>query len=118
MLERAANEAGWDTISCGDADAGWSAVKRQRFQLAIVDIDHVATPAALQKLSEEVAGMEHTLLMLCGNEGEALEEVWARQLGTWLYLPGVTEGNDVTSLCEQARPVAEKLMGSFGQLNY
>ncbi len=118
MLERAADEAGWDTIACRDADAGWAAVKRQRFQLAIVDIDHVMSPAALKQFSEEVADMEDTLLMLCGNEGEALEEIWARQLGAWLYLPGVTEGSDVKSLCEQARPVAEKLMGFSGPLNY
>lgn len=112
MLEEAATEGGWEAIVCGDVENAWTAVKRQKFGLALVDLDGVESPEELKQLAEEVSKMKDTLLILCGNEGVALEEIWARQLGAWLYLPGVTAGSDVISLCEQARPVVEKLTGS------
>ncbi|MEM7314116.1 MAG: hypothetical protein AAF497_13295 [Planctomycetota bacterium] len=118
MLERAADDAGWDVIVCSDSESGWTAVKRQRFQLALVDFEESSDSELLKELSSEIAGMRDTLLMLCGNEGDALEEIWARQLGAWLYLPGVSEASDVTSLCEQAIPVAEKLTGIPGKVTH
>jgi ActR/RegA family two-component response regulator len=118
MLERAAGDAGWDVIVCDDSNAGWTAVKRQRFQLALVDFEESSECDELKLLSSEISEMRNTLLMLCGNEGDALEEIWARQLGSWLYLPGVSEGSDVTSLCEQAIPVAEKLTGIPGKVTH
>lgn len=116
MLEEAAVEGGWDAIVCDEVQNAWTAVKRQKFGLALVDLDGVESPEELKELTEEVAKMKDTLLVLCGNEGEALEEIWARQLGVWLYLPGVTAGSDLISLCEQARPVVEKLTGNVAQL--
>lgn len=115
MFEQAAGDAGWDVIVCSDSESGWMAVKRQRFQLALIDFEETSECEAMKELSSEVAGMRDTLLMLCGNEGDALEEIWARQLGSWLYLPGVSESSDVMSLCEQAVAVAEKLTGIPGK---
>ena len=40
--------------------------------------------------------------------GSAAEEIWVRQLGIWLYLPGATTISEVTLLCEQALQVATK----------
>lgn len=111
MLEQAAFDGGWSTVVCNDETEAWTAVKRQRFQMAIIDVDGVEDAEELKALAQEVSQSNKTLLMLCGNEGNGLEEIWARQLGSWLYLPGVTRGCDVASLCEQAVPVAEKLNG-------
>ncbi len=113
MLEEAAVEGGWDAAVCGDAEVAWDAVKRRRFGLAFVDLDGVDSPEQLRQLAEEISKMNNTLLVICGNEGEALEEIWARQLGAWLYLPGVSAGSDLITLCEQAQPIVEKLTGSF-----
>ena len=114
MLEHAAQDAGWSTVVCGDVRAAWMAIKRQRFHLAVIDLDGADAVSELRELSQEVTLTSNSLLMLCGNEGNALEEIWARQLGAWLYLPGVTEGNDVSALCAEAKPVAEKLNGMRG----
>ncbi len=114
MLEQAAGSGGWDTVACSDLSNAWTAVKRQKFGLAVVDLDGIEDVEDLRGLCEEVAKMKDTLLVVCGNEGEALEEIWARQLGAWLYLPGVATGDALVSLCEQARPVVEKLTGNFG----
>ena len=43
------------------------------------------------------------LLVICGSEDNVDEELWARQLGAWLYLPGVCDGDSLTSLCVEAR---------------
>ncbi len=111
MLNKAARSGGWETVVCPDSEAGWLTLTRQRFQLAMIDMDGVSTTEGLRQLCEEIAEAKKMLLMLCGNEGNALEEIWARQLGAWLYLPGVSEANDVAALCAEARPVAEKLAG-------
>jgi hypothetical protein len=35
--------------------------------------------------------------------------VWVRQLGAWLYLPGVVDSNNFALLCGEARHIAERL---------
>jgi hypothetical protein len=49
------------------------------------------------------------LLVICGRDGDAMQEIWAHQLGAWLYLPGVDISGDLAMLCSQARMVVEKL---------
>ena len=112
MLSRAANEAGWDTVVCADATNAWSIVQRQRFEMALIDMEFAASDAsAFKELTEHVSVSQKALLMVCGEEGNASEEVWARQLGAWLYLPGVSQESDVRALCKEALPVVEKLTG-------
>jgi hypothetical protein len=43
-----------------------------------------------------------------------MEEIWARQLGAWMYLPGVNDHSDVAMLCGEARNAAEKLSSLGG----
>jgi hypothetical protein len=49
--------------------------------------------------------------VICGSEDNVDEELWARQLGAWLYLPGVTDGDSLTSLCVEARRLREGPVG-------
>ena len=48
--------------------------------------------------------MPGLLLVICGHEGEVEEEIWARQLGVWLYVPGLSNApaEDLSLLCQQA----------------
>ena len=111
MLAKSAAEAGWETVTCGDAPHAWAVVQRERFELALVDLAGLATrESGFRELTEHVISSQKTLLVICGNEGNPSEEIWARQLGAWLYLPGVSQSSDIQTLCEEARPVAEKLM--------
>ncbi len=117
MLAGGAEKAGWETVVCESVESGWHACQRERFEMAVVDfaaLDSELVAESVQQmreLTEELATQRNMLLMLCGNEGDALEEIWARQLGVWLYLPGIREQNDVQALCSQALPVAERLAG-------
>ena len=111
MLGRSAEEVGWDLIVCRDAQRALMQAARHRIHLAFIDLVHsgAGPPSGFRKLSEQLATRDGPLLVVCGHEGDALEEIWARQLGVWLYLPGVTEESNVILLCDEARAVVEKL---------
>lgn len=117
MLDRAVSSAGWEAVVCDGAEQGWLAIQRERFPLVFLDLDGAPAPEDLQQLGSEIAGRMPALLAICGNEGNPREEIWARQLGVWLYLPGVQRGSDLESLCREARPVAEKLAGDLPAKN-
>ena len=109
MLASAAEEVGWDVIVCDSVDTGWHVCERERYEMAIADMAMLPDATAMRDLISQMASHPNLLLMICGNEGDGLEEIWARQLGAWLYLPGVSERCDVEALCRQALPVAERL---------
>ena len=48
------------------------------------------------------------LLVACGNDGNIQEEIWSRQLGVWLYLPAVIDVEGMTTMCGEARQIAER----------
>ncbi len=111
MLERAASEGGWKTSACADAVTALAYLGRSLVQLAMVDLEN--QPAhAFQSVVEQSTSQSGLLLIVCGNEGAIEEEVWVRQLGTWLYLPGVTESSNLRLLCSEARHIAERLAKS------
>lgn len=113
MFARAAAEGGWKTALCGDAASALAHINRSFMQLAIVDLEGPQA-ATLRPVIERLAGGSGLLaggllLIVCGNEGQIEEEVWVRQSGAWLYLPGVAETNNFALLCGEARQIAERL---------
>jgi len=110
LLSQGAEEAGWQTVICRDANQGLANFRRTLFRLALVDLDHQSeTPPGFRELCKAlVTPSSKMLLGICGREGQPEEEIWARQLGVWLYLPGVTSASEIAWLCEQAREIAER----------
>lgn len=80
------------------------------YQLVIVDIAHPVGERVSDsiEIAEEFAGRPGTLLVVCGSDDSVDEELWARQLGAWVYLPGVSGGDALMSLFAEARRVAER----------
>lgn len=113
MFDRAAADGGWKTFSCADAATALAFIDRSLVQLAIVDLEAEAAQA-FRPIVETVTRTSGLLLIVCGNEGEVEEEVWVRQLGAWLYLPGVLDSNNLALLCGEARHIAERLSKSTG----
>lgn len=113
MFERAASDGGWKTFPCADAATALAFIDRSLVQLAIVDLEAEAAQA-FRPIVETVTRTSGLLLIVCGNEGEVEEEVWVRQLGAWLYLPGVLDSNNLALLCGEARHIAERLSKSTG----
>ena len=104
-FEAAAALAGWPECVSPETSGELRQAVERDFQLVIVD---VASPLGDRvgdsiELAEEIAARPGTLLVICGSEDSVDEELWARQLGAWLYLPGVCDGDSLTSLCVEAR---------------
>ncbi len=110
-LAWAARYGGWQTTTCGDAQAALDRARWTYLQLAIVDLTSPGggEPGGFRHLVEQLARSSHLLLLTCGKEGDAEQEVWARHLGVWMYLPGATDGDDLAALCGEARSIAERM---------
>jgi len=111
FFAEAARAAGWEVIACDDANSANHAAHRYRHALAIVDLDGLESNAVsrFRDLAEQLSLSANSLLMVCGTDGNTVEEIWARQLGVWLYLSGVDSTCDIASLCGDARQVVQKL---------
>lgn len=105
-----ADLAGWSACDA-PADSGeLRAVIEHDYQLVITD---VARPLGERvndtvELAEEFAGRSNTLVVVCGSGDSIDEELWARQLGAWVYLPGVSGGDALMSLFAEAQRVNER----------
>jgi hypothetical protein len=115
MLREAAEAQGWDPIVTSGVEQASREIARNRLQLVIVDLEGAGRGAApgFFGLAQRLAGESGRLVVVCGNEGDVMEEIWARQLGAWMYLPGVDDQSDVAMVCGEARNVAERLLGGI-----
>jgi DNA-binding response OmpR family regulator len=110
---RAAHEEQWATIVCTTADDAMRQSVRHRVELALVDLQS-APPAQVQVLRtlvERLAARNGPLLAVCGDPDDPTGEVWSRQLGVWMYLPGVDGQSDIALLCSEAKNILQKLGG-------
>ena len=110
LLSRAAADNGWTTVVCGDAESARHLASRIALKLAIVDVERPSPAEAghLRDLSAELARSGGPLLVVCGADGDAQQEIWARQLGAWLFLPGIAVVEAMALLCNEAREAIEK----------
>ncbi len=110
LLAAAAEAAGWVVMESADPKAARIQLLREPPAMVIMDLEDPSgvAPEALKGLAERVSKQRDLLIAICGNAGNALEEIWARQLGVWLYLPGVVHDSNVASLFEEGRQLAAR----------
>ncbi len=113
VLRQAAQDGGWEPLLCRDAETAAIYGARRRLRLAVVDLDGAPaqTLPRLRRLSELLTTPSEPLVMLCGHENDPAEEIWARQLGVWLYLPAVNEHCDLAPLFRDALAIVQKMLG-------
>lgn len=120
-LDESVRSVGWHSIVCDDAPTAAMHAAHTVIRLAILDLEGFADRGRLpcQQLAERLARQKELLLILCGSEGNATEEIWARQLGVWLYLAGASLGVDFTTICGEAFEAAQRIVtptaGGFSQ---
>ncbi len=106
LLAQTANQYGWDAIVCDNAEDAQRSLQQAFPQLAFIDVQGVEGEA-FRGLVEDIASECQTLLVVCGNEDDLGEEIWARQLGVWFYLPGLRDGASLGLLFRDARTIVE-----------
>ena len=109
-LESATELAGWQECDAPETVAELHSAIDGDYRLVLVD---VANPVGdrvsdMVELAEEFAARPGTLLVICGPEDGIDEELWARQLGAWVYLPGAIAGDGLVSLLRDAGRMAER----------
>ena len=111
MFSRAASEQGWEPIVCCDSEEAAREAVCQQIQMAVVDVGgHGGVPQdRFRAIAEQLVADKNALVMICGSEEDANEEIWARQIGAWMYLPGVDDQTDIAMLCGESRNIVEKL---------
>ena len=102
--------SGWSACDSPEDAADLQAVIDGDYQLVIADIAHPlgGRVSDTVEIAEEIASRPGTLLVVCGSAGSVDEELWARQLGAWVYLPGLSGGDALVSLLTDARRFAER----------
>jgi hypothetical protein len=108
MLANNAKAAGWGVVhSCSKIEVN-ALMAEHNENLVIIDLTGSHSMADCRKAVEKLTGRHGMLLLVCGNEGDPSEEIWARGLGVWLYLPGVADDADLSSLCADALRISER----------
>jgi ActR/RegA family two-component response regulator len=109
MLQEATSQAGWEVAVFADSAMAAASIQRDAYHFAVVDLDHLGqTPNGFRDFVARLATNHRQILLgICGHEADPMEEIWVRQLGIWLYLPGTTNSCEITLLCEQALLVVE-----------
>jgi DNA-binding response OmpR family regulator len=109
-LDTMADLAGWSACDTPVDAADLRSVVDGDYHLVIVDI---ARPVGERvndtvEIAEEFASRPGTLVVVCGSGDSVDEELWARQLGAWVYLPGIAGGDALMSLFAEAGRVVER----------
>ena len=113
-LDTMAELAGWSACEAPVDAAGLRSLVESDYHLVITDI---ARPMGERvsdtvDVAEEFASRPNTLVVVCGSGESVDEELWARQLGAWVYRPGSSGGDALMSLFAEAQRVVER-RGAF-----
>jgi hypothetical protein len=111
LLLATLDEAGWAPVVCRDMDELALQGARVRAPMTIIDLVGLPQEArpTCQALCQRLHGVQSTLLTICGHEDDPAEEIWARQMGVWLYLPGLGDHEEVLQIATEARGIVERL---------
>lgn len=114
LLETTAGEEGWTADICTCPAQAIRLAFRLKFHLAVVDLQSVADEEAsrcdFEQLARDLAQNHVPLLVINGDPKNPLGEFAARQLGVWVYLPGLGDDVGLESMFREARLVTEKLL--------
>jgi hypothetical protein len=104
-LCEAGRVGGWMPISCSDVPTGVANYEKTLLRLVMVDLHNPEgpNPIGYRELLKWFAAKRDLLIVICGNEGDLEEEIWARQLGPWLYLTGSISASELSIHLREAR---------------
>lgn len=107
-MQRAASGAGWDCASSDDPRDSLRRAFLHCFGLAIVDIAPTLHRQLLSDLFRILNGTSGGLVIAYDRRADPEAELWARQNGAWLYVPGVADWDSLSTACAEARRLHER----------
>jgi len=98
LLQSVAEDETWQAKVGTDVQEFLRSVFQMEVPLTIIDLPPrgAASYAKLREMATQTCGINRSLMVVFGAEGDQEEELWVRQLGAWAYLPGTT--SDLTGL--------------------
>lgn len=90
LLRSAARNESWQATVNIDVREFLRNVFLLRVPLTFVDLPDTQQQeySVWQSAAERAKDLSDSLVVVCGIGGDPTEELWARQLGAWAYLPG------------------------------
>lgn len=107
-MGRAAVMAGWDCFPCSSPEESLRQAFLERYSLGIVDVEPAEHRRELKDLFRLLGDSASGLVIACDRSGDAATELWARESGVWLYVPGVADWSELSTACFEAKRVFEK----------
>ena len=115
VLRMAAEAEAWEAIACRDSNQFLRNVFEQRVPLTLVDLPEQST-AHFEEMREAAArarGASDSLLVISVAKGNAEDEIWARQLGIWSYLPEVSRQEGWETVFRDARQALARQASTY-----
>lgn len=90
LLRSAASNESWQATVNIDVREFLRNLYVLRVPLTFVDLPDVDAKSysLLKEAAQRTSELGNSLVVICGLGGNPAEEIWARQLGAWAYLPG------------------------------
>lgn len=115
LLRSAAENEDWQAVVCRDVNEFVRRVFQLNTPLTIVDLPKSDSTAyaGLCKAATRARDINDSLLVVCGTNGNTKEEVWARQLGAWTYLPAATDLAGLEMVFGEARKALARKSSAY-----
>lgn len=104
FLRASAEAQAWDAIVCCDTGEFLRCAFRRRVPLIIIDLpDDDRASQELRRAAQSAVRSQESLLVVCGRASNPEDELWARSLGAWSFLPEATSQEGMEFVFQQAR---------------
>lgn len=114
-LQSAAEREAWEAVIFSNAGKFLKHVFQHKVPLTLVDLPQVdwSAYAEMRAATVKVCEVSDSLLVICGADAAPDEELWARQLGVWSYLPEVDRPGELDWLFVEARKAVAQRASAY-----
>jgi DNA-binding NtrC family response regulator len=111
MFGKAAVKNGWRQVVCADQASALPHLAAGTVGMVLVDTvtPNPNTAADRRLLVELLSDQKELLTVVCGRTNDPEEEIWARQCGAWMYLPGVAPESDLDPILGAGKETIERM---------
>jgi hypothetical protein len=111
MFGQSAQRAGWRQVVCNNELEAAVHLATGTVGMMLIDTATPGDPPVVERRSlvKLLSHEKEMLTVVCGRTSDAQEEIWARQCGVWMYLPGVAPETDLQPVLCGAKEVVDRL---------